>query len=65
MVLVPSSLELIQLQQHFPPEDPVILQQFIPHDGVLVKVYFAYPDHVYIFYRPSFKNIDQGNKVID
>ncbi|KAJ8655147.1 hypothetical protein O0I10_009182 [Lichtheimia ornata] len=60
MVLVPSSLELAQLQQHFTPNDPVILQEFIPHDGVLVKVYFAYPDHVFIFFRPSFKNIDQG-----
>lgn len=61
MVLVPSSMELAQLQQHFTPNDPVILQEFIPHDGVLVKVYFAYPDHVFIFFRPSFKNIDQGN----
>lgn len=64
MVLVPSSLELAQLQQHFTPNDPVILQEFIPHDGVLVKVYFAYPDHVFIFFRPSFKNIDQGRRIV-
>lgn len=64
MVLVPSFSELAQLQQHFTPNDPVILQEFIPHDGVLVKVYFAHPDHVFIFFRPSFKNIDQGNTIV-
>ena len=55
MVLVPSKKDLIELQHHFEPNEPVIFQEFIPHDGVLIKVYFA-DGQLFTFTRPSFKN---------
>ena len=55
MVLVPSKKDLVELQHHFEPNEPVIFQEFIPHDGVLIKVYIA-DGQLFTFTRPSFKN---------
>ncbi|KAG2226730.1 hypothetical protein INT45_001077 [Circinella minor] len=55
MVLVPSKDYLVELQQHFELNEPVIFQEFIEHDGVLIKVYFA-DGQLFTFTRPSFKN---------
>lgn len=47
--------------QGFGPKEPVILQQFIPHDGVLVKVYVI-DGTPHVSTRPSLKNIPRENQ---
>ncbi|KAI9266750.1 inositol-tetrakisphosphate 1-kinase [Phascolomyces articulosus] len=55
MVLVQSKEALPQLESYFHPNEPVVFQEFIPHDGALVKVYVA-DGQLFTYVRPSFKN---------
>ncbi|KAI9494059.1 inositol-tetrakisphosphate 1-kinase [Zychaea mexicana] len=55
MALVPSSKHVSDLNPYFGADEPVILQQFIQHDGVLFKVYVA-DGHLYTYTRPSLQN---------
>ncbi|RUP51682.1 inositol-tetrakisphosphate 1-kinase [Jimgerdemannia flammicorona] len=58
---------LVSSLSHFSPgspdrveiDDPVILQQFVDHDGIIFKVYVL-GDHVSIMTRPSLRNVEGG-----
>ncbi|KAI7864763.1 inositol-tetrakisphosphate 1-kinase [Spinellus fusiger] len=54
MVIIPSK-EDMYLVHGYGKEEPVILQEFISHDGTLIKVYVL-QDKIYAKTRPSFKN---------
>ncbi|KAI8146091.1 inositol-tetrakisphosphate 1-kinase, partial [Fennellomyces sp. T-0311] len=55
MALVPSQQWMASLDQCFQPDEPVLFQEFIEHDGVVIKVYVA-DDTICISSRPSFQN---------
>ncbi|KAI9319668.1 inositol-tetrakisphosphate 1-kinase [Dichotomocladium elegans] len=55
MVIVPGPDQLHEIRPMFEAGEAVVLQEFIPHDGVLVKVYVA-DGRPYVSFRPSFKN---------
>ncbi|KAI8349466.1 inositol-tetrakisphosphate 1-kinase [Choanephora cucurbitarum] len=63
MTLIPSERGMLQLQKYYGDEDSVILQEFIQHDGVIVKVYVA-DGQITASTRPSFKNLDQTGEVV-
>ncbi|KAI8370397.1 inositol-tetrakisphosphate 1-kinase, partial [Radiomyces spectabilis] len=54
MTVIPTLADLHHIQGYGDTE-PVILQDFIPHDGVIVKVYVI-DGKMHISTRPSFKN---------
>lgn len=56
MILIPSVEGMAKVEQYIN-EDSVILQEFIQHDGVIVKVYVA-DGQISASTRPSFKNLD-------
>lgn len=58
MTLIPSPEKMTDVEQYFH-DDPIILQEFIQHDGVIVKVYVA-DGHITASTRPSFKNLDHS-----
>lgn len=61
MALVPSPKALQELKSFYALDEPVMFQEFIQHDGVLIKVYVA-DGEPYIFIRPSLKNIMNGKE---
>lgn len=58
MTLIPSAQGMSQMEQYFK-NDAVMLQEFIQHDGVIVKVYVA-DGQISASTRPSFKNLDRS-----
>lgn len=58
MILIPSPQGMSQIEKYVK-KDSVMLQQFIQHDGVIVKVYVA-DGQISASTRPSFKNLDHG-----
>lgn len=58
MTLVPSVKSMSQLEKYVK-DDAVMLQEFVQHDGVIVKVYVA-DGKISASTRPSFKNLDHG-----
>ncbi|KAI8876115.1 hypothetical protein K501DRAFT_56879 [Backusella circina FSU 941] len=62
MVLVPNSIGMMKLNHYFK-DDPVILQEFVQHDGVIVKVYVA-DGHITASTRPSFKNLSPTGDIV-
>lgn len=63
MILVPSPKGMSQIEAYVK-NDSVMLQEFIQHDGVIVKVYVA-DGQISASTRPSFKNLDHsGGKVV-
>ncbi|RUS34894.1 inositol 1, 3, 4-trisphosphate 5/6-kinase-domain-containing protein [Jimgerdemannia flammicorona] len=61
---------LVSSLSHFSPgspdrveiDDPVILQQFVDHDGIIFKVYVL-GDHVSIMTRPSLRNVEGAKPI--
>lgn len=63
MTLIPSPQGMSQIGKYIN-NDSVMLQEFIQHDGVIVKVYVA-DGRISASTRPSFKNLDHsGGKKI-
>lgn len=63
MILVPSPKGMSQIGAYVK-NDSVMLQEFIQHDGVIVKVYVA-DGQISASTRPSFKNLDHsGGKLV-
>jgi inositol-1,3,4-trisphosphate 5/6-kinase/inositol-tetrakisphosphate 1-kinase len=62
MILIPSPEKMSQLEKYIENE-PVMLQEFIQHDGVIVKVYVA-DGQITASTRPSFKNLDTTGDVV-
>ncbi|KAI8091036.1 inositol-tetrakisphosphate 1-kinase [Gilbertella persicaria] len=62
MILIPSKQGMPHIEQYIK-DDSVILQEFIQHDGVIVKVYVA-DGQITASTRPSFKNLDQTADVV-
>ncbi|KAI8880917.1 hypothetical protein K501DRAFT_190174 [Backusella circina FSU 941] len=56
MILIPNAEGMSKLDQYVK-DDPVIIQEFVQHDGVIVKVYVA-DGQINASTRPSFKNMD-------
>ncbi|KAI8368519.1 inositol-tetrakisphosphate 1-kinase [Blakeslea trispora] len=63
MTLIPSEKGMLQVQKYYTNDDSVILQEFIQHDGVIVKVYVA-DGQITASTRPSFKNLDRTGDVV-
>lgn len=63
MILIPSVDGMTKVEKYIK-DDAVILQEFVQHDGVIVKVYVA-DGEIRASTRPSFKNIDHnaGNEL--
>jgi len=56
MTLVPNPQHIHLLSPYYDPDEPVIFQEFIQHDGVIFKIYVVDgTSHVQV--RPSFKNV--------
>ncbi|ORY98573.1 inositol-tetrakisphosphate 1-kinase [Syncephalastrum racemosum] len=53
MCLIPSRQAMSAVSDF---DSPLVLQEFIEHDGILIKVYVA-DGELYISTRPSFKNL--------
>ncbi|GAN07410.1 inositol-tetrakisphosphate 1-kinase [Mucor ambiguus] len=62
MTLIPSAQGMSQMEQYVK-DDAVMLQEFIQHDGVIVKVYVA-DGQISASTRPSFKNLDHHGDVV-
>lgn len=63
MTLIPSPAGMSQIEEYVK-DDSLMLQEFIQHDGVIVKVYVA-DGKISASTRPSFKNLDHsGGRVI-
>ncbi|KAI8642091.1 inositol-tetrakisphosphate 1-kinase [Parasitella parasitica] len=62
MTLIPSVQRMSQMEPHVK-NDAVMLQEFIQHDGVIVKVYVA-DGKISASTRPSFKNLDSHGDVV-
>lgn len=63
MTLIPSPAGMSQTEEYVK-DDSLMLQEFIQHDGVIVKVYVA-DGKISASTRPSFKNLDHsGGRVI-
>lgn len=62
MTLVPNPQHIHLLSPYYDPDEPVIFQEFIQHDGVIFKIYVVDgTSHVQV--RPSFKNVTlEGNR---
>lgn len=58
MTLIPSPKGMTQVGKYIK-NDSVMLQEFIQHDGVIVKVYVA-DGRISASTRPSFKNLDHS-----
>jgi inositol-1,3,4-trisphosphate 5/6-kinase/inositol-tetrakisphosphate 1-kinase len=58
MTLIPSLKGMTQLEKYIK-DDAVMLQEFVQHDGVIVKVYVA-DGNISASTRPSFKNLDHS-----
>lgn len=58
MTLIPSVKGMSQLEKYVK-DDAVMLQEFVQHDGVIVKVYVA-DGKISASTRPSFKNLDSS-----
>jgi inositol-1,3,4-trisphosphate 5/6-kinase/inositol-tetrakisphosphate 1-kinase len=64
MTLIPSIEKMDQLKNYVEDNEAVIIQEFIQHDGVIVKVYVA-EGQITASTRPSFKNMDKtGGKLL-
>lgn len=53
MCLIPSRQAMSAVSDF---DSPLVLQEFIEHDGILIKVYVA-DGELYVSTRPSFKNL--------
>ncbi|KAI7888770.1 inositol-tetrakisphosphate 1-kinase [Mucor mucedo] len=62
MILVPSPKGMSKIEAYVK-NDSVMLQEFIQHDGVIVKVYVA-DGQISASTRPSFKNLDHSGDVV-
>lgn len=62
MILIPSPQGMSQIKRYVK-GDSVMLQEFIQHDGVIVKVYVA-EGQISASTRPSFKNLDHSGGII-
>ncbi|KAI8981895.1 inositol-tetrakisphosphate 1-kinase [Mycotypha africana] len=62
MTLVPSPQQMLNIKDWFKSES-VILQEFVQHDGIIVKVYVA-QGQITASTRPSFKNLDHTADVV-
>ncbi|CEP15509.1 hypothetical protein [Parasitella parasitica] len=62
MILIPSAQRMSQLEPYVN-NDAVMLQEFIQHDGVIVKVYVA-DGKISASTRPSFRNLDNHGDVV-
>lgn len=58
MTLVPSRRHLADLHGYSDSE-ALVVQQFIQHDGVIVKVYVI-DGQIYVATRPSFMNVTEA-----
>ncbi|KAG1039364.1 hypothetical protein G6F43_012518 [Rhizopus delemar] len=63
MTLIPSIEKMDQLKKYVEDNEAVIIQEFIQHDGVIVKVYVA-EGQITASTRPSFKNMDKTGDVV-
>jgi inositol-1,3,4-trisphosphate 5/6-kinase/inositol-tetrakisphosphate 1-kinase len=60
MTIIPSIQHLNKnWTDKYGDQEPVIIQKFIQHDGVIIKVYVA-DGQTYISTRPSFINVTQN-----
>ncbi|CAO3698038.1 unnamed protein product [Rhizopus stolonifer] len=62
MILIPCPEKMTQVERYIENE-PVMIQEFIQHDGVIVKVYVA-DGQITASTRPSFKNMDGTGDVV-
>ncbi|KAI8980978.1 inositol-tetrakisphosphate 1-kinase [Pilobolus umbonatus] len=62
MILIPSVKDISLIRKYIK-DDPVMLQEFIQHDGVIVKVYVA-DGEISATTRPSFKNLDHNADIV-
>ncbi|KAF7732486.1 Inositol-tetrakisphosphate 1-kinase [Apophysomyces ossiformis] len=62
MAIIPSRQALSSLRE-YEQKGSVMLQEFIQHDGVVVKVYVA-DGQIYVSTRPSFQNIDESASIV-
>ncbi|KAI9306789.1 inositol-tetrakisphosphate 1-kinase [Cunninghamella echinulata] len=62
MTLIPS-INQLEWMTHYEDYEPLLLQEFIQHDGIIIKVYVA--DHqIYTSIRPSFMNMNQDGYAV-
>ncbi|CAO3652699.1 unnamed protein product [Cunninghamella echinulata] len=62
MTLIPS-INQLEWMIHYEDYEPLLLQEFIQHDGIIIKVYAA--DHqIYTSIRPSFMNMNQDGYAV-
>ncbi|KAI9243691.1 inositol-tetrakisphosphate 1-kinase [Sporodiniella umbellata] len=62
MILVPCAEKMSQVEKYVDDES-VMIQEFVQHDGVIVKVYVA-DGQITASTRPSFKNMDGTGDVV-
>lgn len=63
MTLVPNPQHTDLLGPYYDPDEPVIFQEFIQHDGVIFKIYVVDgTPHVQV--RPSFKNVTLDDNLL-
>ncbi|ORZ15950.1 inositol-tetrakisphosphate 1-kinase [Absidia repens] len=64
MTIIPSAQHLTKAwTEHYGDKEPIIIQKFIQHDGVIIKVYVA-DGHIHVSTRPSFINVTQDADLI-
>ncbi|CAO3650616.1 unnamed protein product [Cunninghamella blakesleeana] len=62
MTLIPS-INQMDWMKNYEDDEPLLLQEFIQHDGIIVKVYVT-DQQIYTFIRPSFINMNgEGDAV--
>ncbi|KAI8098690.1 inositol-tetrakisphosphate 1-kinase [Halteromyces radiatus] len=64
MTIIPSPRHLTtNLMEHYQDSEQVIIQEFIQHDGIIVKVYVA-DGEIHVSTRPSFINITEDADIV-
>ncbi|CAO3600768.1 unnamed protein product [Absidia cylindrospora] len=64
MTIIPSAQHLTKTwTEHYGDKEPIIIQKFIQHDGVIIKVYVA-DGQIHVSTRPSFTNVTQDTDLI-
>lgn len=65
MTIIPSPRHLNEKwADHYGDKEPIIVQEFIQHDGVIIKVYVAH-GQIHASTRPSFINVTQDTGKIN
>ncbi|CAO3587067.1 unnamed protein product [Absidia cylindrospora] len=65
MTIIPSPRYLTdKWADHYGDKEPIIVQHFIQHDGVIIKVYVA-RGQIHVSTRPSFINVTEDTAIIE